>query len=97
MLACGPVVAELLVGTQPNDRQALWDAVGALPWAELDRPAWRQAGELGFALRRQGISIPLTDLLIAVASVRADSTLWTADRDFERIRTALPDLDLRML
>lgn len=97
VLACGPVVAELLVGTNQEDRGAVWDAVGALPWAELDRIAWRQAGEVGYALRRQGIAVPLTDIVIAVASVRAGALLWTADRDFERIQRVFVELDLRML
>jgi predicted nucleic acid-binding protein len=48
------------------------------------------AGEL----RRAGTSVPLTDVAIAVAATVAEAELWTRDQDFERIRTALPALEL---
>ena len=38
--------------------------------------------------------MPLIDLLIAVAAVRADASLWTRDTDFERVAGVLPDLKL---
>ena len=66
----------------------------ALPWAELDRAAWRRIGEVGRDLRASGASVPLTDLAIAVAAVSAGASVWTRDEDFERIRSALPELDL---
>lgn len=94
VLVCGPVIAELLAGTPPDRREELWLALGSLPWAELDHAAWRQVGELANALRRVGRSVPLTDVIIAIACVRAEATLWTEDRDFERIRQELPALEL---
>lgn len=94
ILVCGPVVAELVVGTSPEDREQAWLILGTLPWAELDRGGWWKAGEVGYTLRRGGVRVPLTDILIAVACVHADATLWTKDRDFERIRAVLPDLSL---
>lgn len=94
VLVCGPVIAELLAGTPPDRREELWLALGSLPWAELDHAAWRQVGELANALRRVGRSVPLTDVIIAIVCVRAEATLWTEDRDFERIRQELPALEL---
>ncbi len=96
VIVCGPVIAELLAGTPPEHREQLWLAIGSLPWSELDRAAWREAGEVAHDLRRSGASVPLTDLLIAVASVRAEATLWTRDRDFEAIQRVLPGLELRL-
>ena len=95
VLVCGPVIAELLAGTAPSQQEELWMAIGSLPWADLDRAGWRQAGEVGGELRRRGVSVPLTDVLIAVASARAGAQLWTRDRDFEQIQDVLPALDLR--
>lgn len=95
VLVCGPVLAELLAGAAPEHREGLWLALGSLPWAELDHGAWRRVGELAYQLRRGGISVALTDLVIAVACVRAEATLWTRDRDFERVRDVLPELRLR--
>ncbi len=94
VLACGPVVAELQAGIQPARRDEIWLAVGTLPWAGLDHAAWRQVGEAVFDLRRGGTPVPLTDVAIAVAAVRAHASVWTRDRDFERICEVLPSLEL---
>jgi predicted nucleic acid-binding protein len=97
ILVCGPVLAELLKGTPPQRRDSLWASVGSLPWAELDRTGWRLVGETAAELRGAGISIPMTDVEIAVAAVRAEAALWTRDRDFGRIGGVLPALQLYRL
>ena len=93
-VVCGPVLAELLAGTPTERRDELWHALEALPWAELDRHAWRRVGEVAHDLRAAGASVALTDQAIAVAAVSADASVWTRDEDFDRIHTVLPELDL---
>lgn len=92
VLMCGPVLAEILAGADPGSRHDLWLALGALPWADLDREGWRQVGEVAGELRRRGEILPLTDVEIAVAAVRADAAVWTRDRDFDRLPPVLGDL-----
>jgi len=94
VLMCGPVIAELLAGTDPDDREELWLALGSLPWVDLDRAAWRRVGDTAGELRRRGTAVPLTDVAIAVAAEVAEAELWTRDGDFERIREVLPKLEL---
>jgi predicted nucleic acid-binding protein len=94
VFVCGPVMAELLVGTAPEDREDLWLAVGSLPWVDLDQVAWREVGELGYTLRQLGTSVPLVDVAIAVAALNGEAELWTRDSDFTRIQVAAPDLVL---
>jgi predicted nucleic acid-binding protein len=96
VLACGPVVAELLMGTTPHRREDLWLAIGSLPWADLDHEGWRLAGEVAGQLRASGLALPLTDVEIAAATVRADAALWTVDGDFGRIASAVPSLGLEL-
>ena len=96
VLVCGPVLAGLLAGTNVEQREELWLALGSLPWAEIDHAGWREAGEAANDLRSSGASVPLTDVVIAISSVRSGATLWTRDRDFERIRAVLPALELRL-
>lgn len=91
---CGPILAELVAGLATDQRDDVWLALSSLTFVELGRDAWTQAGELAHELRRRGASVPLLDLLIAVAAVRADAALWTRDTDFERISDVLPDLQL---
>lgn len=94
VVVCGPVLAELVAGTPAEARDELWHALGALPWAELDRDGWRRVGELAADLRSAGLSVPLTEIEIAVACTAADSTLWTRDDDFQRLHPYLPSLRL---
>ncbi|MBI2168515.1 MAG: PIN domain-containing protein [Actinobacteria bacterium] len=91
---CGPVLAELVVGTKPESRVTLYEAVAGLRWASLSHRAWRRVGEVGSALRAAGMSVPLTDIEIAVSAVEADAALWSLDTDFERVATAVPELRL---
>ena len=94
VVVCGPVLAELVAGTATEDRDELWHALATLPWAELDHEAWRRAGELAYELRRAELSLPLTDIEIAVACARSDAALWTRDDDFRRLHPYLPSLQL---
>jgi predicted nucleic acid-binding protein len=72
----------------------VWLALGSLPFVEFGRDAWTQAGELAHELRSRGAAVPLIDLLLAVAAVRADASLWTRDSEFERVADVLPELQL---
>jgi predicted nucleic acid-binding protein len=91
---CGPVLAELLGGAGDAQRSLIVDAVGDLPWAELDPASWQDIGALARRLRRAGQSLPLTDLAIAVAATRAGHVLWSFDTDFDRIALALDGFEL---
>jgi predicted nucleic acid-binding protein len=91
---CGPVLAELLAGAGDSQRDAIVGTVGSLSLADLDRASWEGVGAVARRLRRSGQALPLTDLAIAVAAARSGFALWTLDSDFERIATALDELEL---
>lgn len=58
VLACGPVVAEVLAGTRPPDQEPLGSLLAGLVWAELDHAAWRRVGQVAGGLRRAGRGFP---------------------------------------
>lgn len=91
---CGPVAAELLAGAGGEVAERMWETLSSLPWAQLDQAAWREVGATARRLRAGGQALPLTDLAIAVAAARAGHALWSLDADFDRIRGALPELEL---
>lgn len=91
---CGPVAAELLAGSEGEVAERIWEMLASLPWAELDPAGWREVGTAAARLRRDGQTLPLTDLVIAVAAARAGHLLWTFDNDFERIAGVLGELQL---
>jgi predicted nucleic acid-binding protein len=97
VLACGPVVAELVAGARPSDRATLLASLAGLPWAELDHQAWHSVGLLAAELRDRGQRLPLTDLEIAVAARSSGAVLWTADHHFDRLAPLLDGLELRLI
>jgi predicted nucleic acid-binding protein len=97
VLACGPVMAELVAGARPSDRATLLASLAGLPWAELDHQAWQSVGLLAAELRDRGQVIPLTDVEIAVAAHASGAALWTADHHFERLAPLLDGLELRLI
>ncbi len=79
----GVSLAELLVGTRDGaQRGLLIDALTALDYIEVNDTAWIRAGELGAELNQKGITVPLTDLLIAALSITHKCEIFTTDRHF---------------
>jgi predicted nucleic acid-binding protein len=52
---------------------------------EMTRDDWQQAGDLSASLRRKGITIPLSDLVIGLLAVRAGVEILTTDPHFKKI------------
>ena len=86
------VVMELLVGARTEEQyRELQEDLSALRLVSVDATTWPQATQLGFELRRAGLSVPITDLLIAAVALAGDATVLHADRHFDLIaaRSAL--------
>ena len=84
---CWVVNAELLIGAR--DEQGfiqLRETLRALPEIPVTNHVWEAAARLGYTLRRQGVTIPLPDLVIAQAAITGDLVLWHVDDHFEHLR-----------
>ncbi len=83
---CGIVLSELLAGVRTRkSRDTLKQTLDALEYSEVSRDTWILAGELSGNLKQQGISVPLTDLILAALALENDSELYTLDSHFNRI------------
>ena len=91
----GPVATELLTGVDARERARLWEAITGLTWVDLERADWFVAGEVRAELRQRGVQIAFVHALIAAAAA-SRATLWTLDRDFERIVEVLEPLEVRV-
>lgn len=82
----GMVQLELLGGARNEAGyarlQALLSALYPLPIGE---ERWSEAAHLGFRLRRQGLTVPFTDLLIAAVAMAAGVTLLHRDRHVDLV------------
>lgn len=88
---CWPVKAELLVGS-PDDvsferLRTMLEATWQLPVTDAN---WFAASQVGYRLRRQGLTVPLPDLLIAEVARARDQVVWHIDGHFEHIARILP-------
>jgi predicted nucleic acid-binding protein len=84
---CWVVTAELLIGAR--DEQGftqLFNTLRVLPEIPLTEQVWEAAARMGYTLRRQGITVPLPDLLIAQAAIDGDLVLWHVDDHYEQMR-----------
>jgi predicted nucleic acid-binding protein len=87
----GIVSAELLTGARTQaefDRLKL--ALAGLKFVPSDRASFESAGRNGFALKRKGVSVPLSDLIIATNCIDRGLILLDSDRHFETIAAHLP-------
>jgi predicted nucleic acid-binding protein len=85
-LIAGVILAELLQGARVQEEyDALLDSMLALPVLETGLNTWIEAGRLAFTLRRQGITIPITDLIIASLALKENCAILSSDRHFKSI------------
>jgi predicted nucleic acid-binding protein len=49
---------------------------------------WHDAGDLGYALGRRGITVKTIDLLVAACALTHAVAVLTTDSDFERMKRA---------
>lgn len=88
VFTCAVVRTELAVGARDRAGfRKLGGLLQSLPQIPIDDDVWSRAAALGFALRRKGRSIPLSDLLIAEACGFRALELWHLDEHYEAIRT----------
>lgn len=84
--SCGPVVYELVQGVRSiREQELLTNTLAALPFLELTAADWVKAGWRSAALRKSGMNIPLSDILIATLAIEHDLAVMTVDQHFEAI------------
>lgn len=82
----GVVLAELLQGAKTvGELSLLRTALGAVRWVETGTEAYARAGSLGFALGRRGVTVPVTDCVVAAAAESLGGHLLTLDAHFEEL------------
>jgi predicted nucleic acid-binding protein len=86
VLTTGIIRLELLVGTKTEtEYDRLKNRLSTLESIETDDSLWEMACDLGFKLRRKGVTIPHTDILIATCALSAGFIILHADSHFDII------------
>ena len=82
----GVVIAELLQGVKQENKsqrlRVLFRSINYLPTEDSD---WFNTGQLAQQLRSKGITLPLSDVLIAVIAQRYTLPVLTLDKHFQHL------------
>jgi predicted nucleic acid-binding protein len=86
---CGPVEAELRRDlASGRERKKVLPLLSALHILEQPDGLWMEAGDLGYTLRRRGVTAKTMDLIIATYALAHSAELLTADTDFLAMQKA---------
>jgi len=84
IITSGMIKLELLGGTkEEKEFQRLKIRLDALEIVETNTSLWERAYDLAFSLRRKGITVPYTYILIAASALLMDATIVHADSHFD--------------
>ena len=82
-IVSGIILAELLTGIgDEKEQRFLEECFLGLPFLEGTREIFATAGKMGATLRKKGITIPVSDLLIAALAKAHALTVLTLDNHF---------------
>ena len=82
----GPVVYELLQGAKTKkDADLIKEATQALPKLAVTYDTWLLAGDLFFDLRRKGVTLPPSDVLLSALAIENNCSILTTDNHFDQI------------
>ena len=87
------IVLELLQGCRSvEERDSLRTKLESLDLLPITPAVWEQAYDLGFSLRRRGLTIPTADLIIAALALENKTFLVHHEEHFEMIVPYFPSL-----
>lgn len=82
----GPIVTELLQGVKTKkEYEKLKNCIDGIPYLKISFEVWEKAGKISFKLRRKGITIPLTDIIISVVAINNNAKVYTLDKHYNEI------------
>ena len=82
----GPIIAELLHGVRgKKEMLQLKFIFSTIPCLEINQNDWQATGNTLRQLRGEGLSIPLTGVLIASIAIRNNIPVLTLDKHFQHL------------
>lgn len=86
VVTCGVVLFELLQGIKNSQEETqVLKAFQAVPQLEMTGATWIKGGQLSSRLRKEGHTLPMSDIIIATLALEHSCSLLTVDRHFEVI------------
>lgn len=86
---CGPVITEIRRGLRsPAERTRVIPLLTGCHLLSDPPDLWAEAGDLGYALGRRGITVKTVDLLVATYALSHAVAILTTDAGFRSMRRA---------
>ncbi len=83
---CGVVAYELVQGAKSDEEAAhLTELLSALHYLEMTSESWILAGSISAGLRKKGITLPMSDILIGAIALERGIEVFTLDDHFDSI------------
>jgi predicted nucleic acid-binding protein len=83
---CGVVLFELVQGIRSEEEKAMiLDALSDLEYAEMTRHLWQKTARLSASLKKKGLNLPLSDILIAAVAIEHNLKIFTLDKHYAQI------------
>jgi len=90
------IILELLQGCRTTkERDSLKIRLESIDLLFITQSVWEHAYQLAFSLRRKGLTIPTTDLIIAAVAIENNSLLLHHDEHYEMIAQHYPRLQTK--
>ena len=94
---CGVVEAELIHGARSEKEiEAILEAVSCFENLSYSGN-WEKLGRMLFKLRTSGITLPVSDAIIAQIAIDYDIDVLSKDNHFKLIQDVIPDLRLYVI
>lgn len=92
---CGVIKSELLRGTSSEKQfREVFNALDCFNYLFFGESDWSELAKLFVDLRKNGISIPFQDGMIAYLAIKNNCKLWTNDKHFKLIQIVKPELQI---
>ena len=92
---CPVIMVELIHGAKSEKQKVkIKEALSELYMLSIDEETWDFFGDLLYKLRTSGVTVPFQDALVAAVAIKNNCLLWTNDKHFPMISSAVDDLKL---
>ncbi|MBI4843632.1 MAG: PIN domain-containing protein [Nitrospirae bacterium] len=84
---CGIILFELLQGVKSEtEKEQIAEALSDIEYLEMSKQLWEKSADISASLKRQGVTLPLSDIFIASIAIEHNLSVFTLDKHFEQIR-----------
>lgn len=85
------IILELIAGIKSDkDYREFLEEFRALHQLDLTDKVWQEAYQFSFHLKREGVVVPIVDLLLSVLAIHYDCELLHVDKHFDLVAKYLP-------